>query len=89
MYSTRSLAGAPQTMSQRNDQLVFVGPSRRFQLLRYWCRRNAYFKSKSQQFSSLMDVVSTNIVAHTGCVGASTFWVVALKRDPSTGRAGG
>jgi hypothetical protein len=31
----RSGAGAPQTMSPRNDQLVFVGLNRRFQLLRY------------------------------------------------------
>jgi hypothetical protein len=36
-----------------------------------------------------MDAVSTNIVTRTGYVGANTFWVVALKKDPSTGRAGG
>jgi hypothetical protein len=34
----------------------------------------------------LMDAVSTNIVTRMEYVGANTLSVVALKKDPSTGR---
>jgi hypothetical protein len=35
-----------------------------------------------------MDAVLTNIVTRVGYVGANTLSVVALKKDPSTGRVG-
>jgi hypothetical protein len=76
-----------------NDPISFVCFNRRYQLSPLSPPKACLFHATqivaALSCKSLMDVVSTNIVTHTGCVGASTFWVVALKRDPSTGRAGG